>query len=740
MTGFIPRADQLYRAVREDKAFTPPALGTALKDRFPEVLEMARVYKSEDVQVAQREQRFVESRFVWADREILDLLSLPILSGDPQSALQDPFSVLLSKQTSERYFGSENALGQVIKVDGQAYHVAGIFADLPGNSHIHINAIAPYETFLKKIGMDPGRWTSNFSYTYLMLDRGTNIQALGEKIHADVEVPLYQQFGLKPPYDRRYFLQSVTEIHLHSHRMQEAEANGDSRTVTLFAAIAGLILLIAAVNYMNLATARSSQRAREVGIRKVAGAQRRQLIGQFLGESLILTLLAMVLGVLIASAALPFFRTLVERDLSLTGSASLPALAALAGLMLLVGLLAGVYPALVLSGFLPKTVLTGSFSRSSQGKALRHALVLFQFSVTILLLFGTMMIRQQLGYIQHADMGYNREQIVTLPVRDGAVRRNIDAIKNELLKQTGVVAVATSDRLPNAIDTFMARPFNASRPDEPIAIFYTTVDENFIDLYQIPVIEGRNFSQAFPSDRDGAFLLNEAAVRAAGWTSPIGETFTHWNGKTGPVVGVIKDFHLRSLHSPIEPLYLYYEPNRFSYVQVRIRPENMPATLDGIQKVMKTFAPDAPFDYTFLDQAFGEAYRSEQRLAAIFTAFSGLAIIVACLGLLGLTAFSAEQRTKEIGIRKVMGATVAQIFLLLSRFFLQWILLSNLLAWPIAYFASQKWLNQFAFHMTLGPATYLISSAIALLIALLTVGYQTLKAAAAKPVVSLKYE
>jgi putative ABC transport system permease protein len=337
-------------------------------------------------------------------------------------------------------------------------------------------------------------------------------------------------------------------------------------------------------------------------------------------------------------------------------------------------------------------------------------------------------------------MGYTKEQIITLPVRGRSVRQNIQSIRTELLKYDGITAVSTSASLPNDIDTFTSRNWTGRNLEEPIAIFYNTADYDFVDLYSIQIVQGRNFSRDFPSDEKGAFLVNETAVKVAEWESPLGRKFAHWNGAKGEIVGVIKDFHLRSLHSPIEPLYVYLDSNTFSNISVKIRSRGIPATIVYIEGVMQKFAPSTPFSYSFFDEVFERSYFAEQRMGRVFGAFAILAIFIACLGLFGLTVFAAEQRTKEIGIRKVLGASVAKIFLLLSKEFIRWVLLANLIAWPMAYFTMNKWLENFAYRIQLSVLAFIVSGGIALLIAYLTVSYQSIKSARTNPVNSLRYE
>ncbi len=735
------KAGRMYRVVRENRAFTPPPLGPALKDKFPEVEAAGRLIRSTSFVVSYGREHFLEAEFFWADPEMFLIFSIPFIEGDPVAALEDPAAILLSQKAAEKYFGDEDPMGKVLTVNSRNnFVVSGVFENMPPNSHFKMDVVVPYVTYFQVYGPDITSWMSNFCYTYALLRDGTDPAALESKIHPVIERPLYRQAGMKEPFPKLYQIQPVTEIHLRSHREQEISVNNDIKYVWLFSSIAFLILFIACVNYMNLATARSIRRGREVGMRKVVGARRGQLILQFLGESLATAFLAMGLSLILIKSTLPAFKSLVERQLIFNPAADPQLFLGLLGIVLFVGLFAGSYPALSLSKFKPASVLTRSCSRSAKGSALRNVLVLVQFSISIILIVCTLTVREQLEFINQADVGYSREQIITLPVRDDSIRRNIAAIKNELLRNPGIMAVTAAHRLPNDIDNFTSRDWTGRNPDEPITIYYNMADSDYVNLFGLEIIEGRNFSREFSSDPGGAFLVNETAVKVAEWDTVIGRKMTHLGRLSGTIVGVLKDFHLHSLHRPIEPLYIFYNPGSFSNIAIKIHTADIPATLAYTESVMKRFSPGFHFAYKFFDEVFARAYVTEQRMGKIFRSFAVLAIIIACLGLFGLAAFAAEQRTKEIGIRKVLGASVSKIILLLSREFIRWVLLANIIAWPIAYLAMSRWLQNFAYRTHLGIAVFLISGAAALLIASLAVSYQALKSAQADPVGSLRHE
>ena len=734
-------ADRIYRVIREGRAFTPPPLGPELKEKIPEVEMVSRSLRSSNTLVSHEQNHFLEEEFYWVDPEMLEIFSIPFIKGNPETALNDPSAIVLSQKTAIKYFGDADPMGKTLTVSERYdFKVSGVFENMPANSHFVMDLAIPYETYFRVTNNDITSWSSNYSYTYLLLHEGSDPQEMENKISPLIEIPLLKSTGMEEPYPKYFFIQPMTEIHLHSHLEQEIGVNNDMKYILLFSSIAFLILFIACVNYMNLATARSLRRGKEVGLRKVVGAQRGQLIAQFLGESVAMALLAMIVSILLVVAALPAFNSLVQRQLGLNPLHNPQLFLGLVFTTLFVGLFAGSYPAMRMSGFRPISVLSGAFSRSTKGSSLRNVLVLVQFAITIFLIVCTIAVRDQLKFIKTVDMGFTKEQIITLPVRLGSIRQNIQSIKTELLQYTDITAVSTSGCLPNNIDTFTSRDWTGRNLKEPIPIYYNTTDYDYIDLFDMQIVQGRNFSREFPSDETGVFLVNETAVKVAEWESPIGRKLTHWNGKTGEIVGVIKDFHLHSLHRPIEPLYVFLDNRNFSNIAIKIKSAKIPATIDHVKGVMKKFSPSSPFFYSFFDEVFERAYFTEQRMGRIFGAFAILGIFIACLGLFGLTTLAAEQRTKEIGIRKVLGASDSKIFLLLSKEFIRWVLVANLIAWPLAYFAMNKWLQNFAYRIHIGIVAFLISGGTAFLIAYLTVSYQSIKSARANPVDSLRYE
>ena len=745
----------IYRVVQEQPgniylgsnlfAVTPGPLAGAMARDFPEVLAATRIDNWRNVLVRAGEKNFMEKEIHWADPQTFEIFSFPIVRGEGGSALKDPSSVLLSESAAARFFGDDDPVGRTLIF--QAYEmnsefkVAGVFRDIPANSHFVMNIVAPFETMGKIQEIDLTRWGSNSYYTYILLRDGADQQALEAKL-----VPFIAKYEAERGWKyqgqhSRYFLQPLTRIHLHSRVNFDFGLIGDFRFVLLFVSIAVLVLIIACVNYMNLATARSLKRAREVGLRKVVGAGKAQLVRQFLGDSVALTSLALVLAVGLVLTALPSFRAFVERDIAFNPFRDLALMPALVLLAAVVGIVAGSYPAFFVSAIHPVVALKGTGNSRAKGRGLRNVLIVFQFAASIALIVCTIGVRSQLRYIRNTDMGYDRDQILVLIPR-GGVRTGLETFKTELRRNSAVVWVASSSCLPNNVTSSTNAQWPGQDESVDIPIYNVEADYDFADLYGLELARGRNFSRTHPSDASGAFLINESAEKAIGWGDPVGREFgrTREGKAKGRIVGVLKDFHMHSLHLPIMPLYIFLDPGRTTRVSIKIRGGNVPETLAFVRKTWERFAPEYPFEYSFFDEIFDRAYRVERRLGMMFSAFAGLAILIACLGLLGLASFTAEQKTKEIGIRKVLGASSSGIILLLSREFMKWVVLANVMAWPIGYFAMRAWLQNFAYRTSLTVTMFLGAALVALFIAAAVISLQTYRAAAANPAESMRYE
>lgn len=537
-------------------------------------------------------------------------------------------------------------------------------------------------------------------------------------------------------------LQSLTDIHLHSHLEAEMRANSDIRYVYIFSAIALFILIIACINFMNLATARSAGRAQEVGMRKVLGAQKRQLMTQFIGESVFLAFLSLLLALVLVLLFLPFFNVLSGKQMTLAVGNPTAVLGILA-ITLFVGLVSGSYPAFFLSSFQPVAVFRGSLKAGKTNRRLRRFLVVFQFSLSIIFIIGTAVVYSQLHYVRNRALGFNKEQIVVLPMGDPRARQIYQTFKDRALQHSEILAVSGTSSVPGGlINIMLILPEGAARGNE-VTIENFMVDHDFISTMDIELVAGRGFSLEYATDTMEAFILNETAVKQLGWEeNPIGKRISIGNWKRGRVIGVVKDFHAKSLHQRIEPLLIHIapDPDAFWQLVVRISPHNMDKTLDFIRQAWEQVYPNDPFMYSFLDDDFDSLYRTEKQRGQVFLAFSVLAVIIACLGLLGLASFTAEQKTKEIGIRKILGASEASIVRLLSLDFVRLVLMANVIAWPLAYLLMHKWLGNFAYRVKMNVGIFLVAGALAVLIALVTVSFQAIRAALTNPADSIRTE
>ena len=654
---------------------------------------------------------------------------------------------MLTETIAEKYFGREDPIDKVIRFDNTYdLRVTGVIEDAPANTHFHYDFLASFATFTAQpwSAQWATNWGGNNSFaTYVLLEEDADPAAVEAKFPAFLD----RHYVLHHGASSRLILQPLTDIHLHSHLDAELEINGNIAYVYLFAAIAFFILLIACFNFMNLATARAAKRAREVGLRKVLGAERKQLITQFLGESTMLTLIAMVFAVMLAELLLPMFNNLAGKDLQLFGDDVLFVMLGLAGIALFVGLAAGSYPAFFLSAFQPAAVLKKA-TKGSWRSRVRAALVVAQFAISIVLVVGVGIIVQQIEYAQTKSLGFDDEQIVITSTTQ-AMRQDFEAFRMRLLEHPGVRAVTASEYIPsgqltNSIDV-QADVGGQIQRFGSLALL--AVDHDFTRTYGMEIVAGRAFSKDIASDSMQAFVLNEAAVRRLGWASPeeaVGTFFMldseNLADRRGTVMGVVKDFHFESLHEQITPLVMYIRPGRYMRAAIKIAAGDPAETLAFLEAQWQTYTPGAPLAYSFLDQRFAQLYQAEERFGQVAGYFAVLAMFIACLGLFGLASFAAEQRTKEVGVRKVLGASAGSIVLLLSRDFTQVVLIAFVVACPVAYFAMDRWLDTFAYRVEISWGIFLLAGLAALGIALVTVSYQAVRAALADPVKALRYE
>jgi putative ABC transport system permease protein len=747
---FHDKADRIYRVIHHTTASdmerasvrTPFPWGPAIKEDLPEVEEMVRLVKVN--RVVRFENKMFKERFLYADSTFFDVFGYRLVAGDPKTALQAPKSLVMTESLARKYFGMAEAVGQTLTITGkwlkpersEEYQVTGVLADPSQNGHFHPEFLGSISSLA---GNRLNSWTANSAYTYLVLTKGQSQSKLEKKIAAFLEphfrAESLQRTSLRPE------LQPLTKIHLHSNLDLEIEPGGSIVYVYLFLAIAFFILLIACINFMNLATARAAERAKEVGLRKVLGAHRKQLMRQFLSESLLLSLFAMGLGVLLAELGRPILSTLSGKQIVVDYGANWVLLFGLLATGLVVGLISGSYPAFVLSSFQPVKVLKGRFASSSSGTLSRKTLITFQFTISMVLIAATIMIHKQLTFVQNKPLGFQKEQILSAII----LFDRPQVVKAELEHHPNIERVTTTSARMGERTGELTYQFEGV--EGRLSLHSYSVDHDFFDTFGIESLQGRVFSEGFSTD-SSSFVLNETAVRKLGWAEPLGKQVELWrptNGneyrmvKKGSVIGVVKDFHYQSLHEEIQPLVmLLYD--HYWYFSIKVRTEGMRETLAFLQETWKKFAPELVFEYTFLDEDYAAFYSSEQRIGQIFSYAAGLAILIACLGLFGLASYMTVQRTKEIGVRKVLGASASGLILLLFKDVGKLVGLAFLIAVPLSYFGLDRWLTRFAYHVDLGPTTFLSAGVLSLLIAILTVSYHSLRAAMTNPVKSLRYE
>lgn len=754
---FHQKADRIFRVISleksEDKenhvATTYAPLAPILETENSEIKEIVR-FLPHSVVVKSGELKFQEDKFFFCDPDVFNVFSFAFESGDPRSALAAPNSVVLTEETARRYFGSSNPMGQTLRIENQLdLTVTGVLKNLPHNSHLHFDFLTP----LRGIDFIIGRWVLTHGwhwppiYTYITLPGDLSVETLENRFPQIVKnrLPESMQGWVS------FHLQKLTDIHLHSSLQNEIEPQGSMTYVIILSLIAIFILFIACINFTNLATARSANRAKEVGLRKVVGAEKGQLVRQFLGESFVYALIAMLLAILTVVLALPAFNHLIGKQLSLYALQTGRIWLGLIGITLIVGLMAGGYPALLLSRFRPVQILQGgsAFGQASRSpNRLRSALVIVQFAISITLIIITAGVHKQLGFIQNNRLGFNKEHIVVVPIRDENLQNKYETLKNRILSNAGIVSATAISNFPWD-QGYYGFPIQAEgmSPDNEANIATLIVDPDFTSTFGIDVLEGRSFSKGHISDAGHAFIVNQAAVQKLGWDSAIGKRFTVQkitSGKdmVGQVVGVIRDFHLRSLHHEIDPLVAVVSPLAYylDNLAVRIAGHDVRSEVAVLEKTWNELVPHRPFEYFFLDEAFDQLYRKEQKLGEIFNYFAMLIIIVSCLGLFGLASFTAEHRTKEIGIRKTLGAPVFRIVLMLSKDFSLLVGTAFFIAAPMAYYFIHQWLQDFAYKAMPNLWTFLLAGGLALSIAMITVSVQTVRAALTNPVESLRHE
>ncbi|MCD6564919.1 MAG: ABC transporter permease [Bacteroidales bacterium] len=759
---FHEKSEQIYRvglhgtiAGNEMKVgITSAPMAQTLVNEYPEVLNATRLFTFAGSPVVKyNEKSFVVEKYYFADSTFFDVFTVEFINGDPKTALNRSNTMILTRKTAEKIFGTEDPVGKTLLVgnDKEEFEVTGVVKEFPGNSHFNFDILT---SIVSMPGANSPVWVSNNFVTYIVLQKGFDYHDLEAKFPELVKTyvgPQLAQFAnttLEEFFEAGnqwgYFLQKLTDLHFSDLEF-EIEPGGDMKHVYIFSVIAFFLIVIACINFMNLATAKSAGRALEVGIRKVAGASRKGLILQFLTESVILTFISLVLAIVLATLLIPSFNNIASKTLALNLLSDPLILSGIILIGLIVSLLSGSYPAVYLSAFKPVKVLKGSLKSGAKNSRLRSILVVIQFSIAIFLIISTIVVYRQMNFIQNKDLGYDKENLLIIQ-RAYALQDQRETFIQELEKNSGIESVTLTNFFPGSIMGNTAYKPEGSTADDIRSINITNVDDKYHEVLNLKINRGRWFSRD-RADDSTAVILNEAAVKALGFEDPLNKKVMLLGG--GPdntdlplqIIGVVKDFHYQSLHQTIKPLVIHYNRNEFGqFIGLKIHPENYQESINLVQKQWDTFVKDQPLEYSFLEDELASKYDDDRKTGIIFSIFAIIAILVSCLGLFGLASYTAEQRTKEIGIRKVMGASVPVILLLLSREIIILMSVSTLISWPAAYFFTKNWLQNFAFRINPGVLTFFIASLVALVIAMITVSYRTYRASKANPADSLRHE
>jgi len=747
---FHAHADEIYRAAFNarigekpiDSGSTPGPLGPALVRDFPEAVGFTRLAGAPKALIMCDEKKFYETGILFAENSFFDIFSFNLTGGDPETVLTRPNEVILTGEAAQKYFGAADPLGRTLRFNNIIdLTVTGIVEKPPANSHFTFNMLFSMPTYAALRPTEMDTWMSANFYTYLLLNEETDYRQFEAKLPAFRDKYI-GEFLSRSGSEMDFFLQPLTDIHLHSHLQFDLSGNSDIRYVYAFSAIALFILLMACINFMNLSTARSAHRAREIGVRKVFGAYRMQIATQFIGESLVISVIALAAALVLVKTSLPYFNGLAGKNIYLGLGSALFVMAQIAALLVFTGIAAGSYPAVVMSGFSPVGALKGAVTGGAKSARFRRMLVIFQFAVSIALIAGTTAIFKQLDYMKNRNLGFRKEQMLVLPFYDDAIRQRIESIKNEMTAIDGVAGAAASMTVPGeGFNTTSVLPEGFAR-DRLVLVEQFETDADFLDTYEIEIVSGRGFSEEMTTDAEQAIMINETMAERAGWENPVGKKVI-LNMETGyyrTVIGIIRDFHHKSLYQAIEPTCITCESDEFVRLTLKLDTENIGDTMRRIEEKWKVIDPQRPFEYFFLDERFDSRYRAEERLGAVFRLFTLLAVLIGCLGLFGLISFTAEQRTKEIGIRKALGASVPNIVGLVSREFVVPVVTANIIAWPAAYVFVNRWLEGFAYRVDAGWPLFVQSGALALVIAFLTVSFRSFRAARANPADTLRHE
>lgn len=718
---------------------------TMLKD-YPEVESFTRVQPVDRAPVKYEDKNFYEEGGIYADEHFFKVFSFPLLRGDPHTALTTAYSIVITSEMAKKYFGNEDPLGKQLQMNNRYdYTVTGVLENVPYNSHLKFDFLCSIETFFVIRNREVEEWNSFNNYTYLLLRKGTEPARFVEKFPDFLDQYLSTMRKLLGA-DFNFFMQPITDIHLRSNLSYEMPGNSDITYVYIFSSIAFFILLIACINFMNLATARSASRAKEVGMRKVLGANKRNLVRQFLAESMLYGIVSFILALLLVLLVLPAFGSISGNELSFPLGEMPWLIPAFIAFVLLTGLLAGSYPAFFLSAFRPVNVLKGALTTGAGNSRFRSILVVIQFVISIALITGTAIMLSQLNYMKNKNLGFDREHVVVIPIMDDRIKDNLESIRSELKSHTSILNVSAASDVPGNYPDYSAFVPEGYTLEQTQLMHRINCDADFVPTLGMEIIAGRNFSREYGTDPDDAIIINQTAAKKYGWDNPIGKKIGFFNDDdltgTEPrtVIGVVKDFHAKSLHDRILPLLLSNTNDYYDDVAVRIKPGDISVTLDFLKAKWQEYDPARPFDYYFLDRNFNAQYQADERLNKIIGYFTILAIFVACLGLYGMASFMAEQRFKEIGIRKTLGASVSSIIILMNKEVTKLIIIANIIALPVAYYVLNRWLESFAYRTGISVLAFVFPAVIVLGIGYATIAYQSLKAALINPVDAIKTE
>lgn len=742
-------ADHIYRVTYAEEigdafdhyANSPFAAAPTFAAEIPGIGAYTRLWRRTGL-IKHGENNFDERNIFYADKDFFKIFSHEFIEGNPDSALENPGSIVITLDMAKKIFGNKDALGRTLTLSGDGdLRVTGVVENVPRNSHFHFNYLVSINTIQGRRADYLNAWLVIAGWSYILLDSNTDAKIVEKKMASVVEKHTGEdarKYGTK----MFYYLQTLRDIHLKSNLDGEIEGNGDSRYVLVFSCIALFILLIACINFMNLSTARSASRGIEVGLRRILGAHKRRLILQFMAESIGYAFIALLLALNFVWFLLPAFNHLTGKEIDMASLWSGGVVFGLIGLVGFTGFAAGSYPAFYLSSFQPLDTIRQKQRKESSRSVLRNMLVVLQFAISIVLIISTFIVLGQLRFMKNQKLGFKKEQVIALHIRGQGVLQQHETFKNELTKNSAILEATYSNGIPGKSDTILTT-FLEGKPDNASFTFeYIFADYDFLKTYEIGLLQGRDFSRDFSSDKDGAFLINETALSKLGWGgNTLGKKIGYSREVMRPIVGIVKNFHYRSLKETIGPLAIFLSPGHDTFLSIKMKTDDIEQTLAFISKTWKTFEKERSLEFFFVDENFDSLYNSEERLSQIITFFCLIAIFIACLGLFGLASYTAEQSTKEIGIRKVLGASVISIVFMLSKNFLKWVLVANVIAWPITYFVISKyWLVRFPFRISISLLTFAGAGLIALCIAMTTVSFQSLKAAFANPVDSMRYE